>query len=319
MKKLLIITPIKHIEGCYEKLSMIKDCSLIYLPDCTKNQFLKNKDANYIFTNPNKSKIILDKNTLKSFNDLEVICTASTGTNHIDKEFLKFQNIKLISLTNERFLINKITSTAEHAFCLTLGALRNLIPSQNSVLQGQWDYEPFVGRQISELTVGVIGYGRLGTYYSHYCDAFGAEVLVYDPYKNVPHTSIKQINYLDELFIRCDIISIHVHVSQETKKLISWNLLEKAKKNLLLVNTSRGDIVDEEALLNFLMKNQDSKYATDVLCDELEGVHDNKLRLFAQNSNQLIITPHIAGMTVEGQSLAFNHAANLLLDFCENI
>ena len=84
MKKLLIITPIKHIEGCYEKLSNIKDCSLIYLPDCTKNQFLKNKDANYIFTNPNKSKIILDKNALKTFNELEVICTASTGTNHID-------------------------------------------------------------------------------------------------------------------------------------------------------------------------------------------------------------------------------------------
>ena len=73
-----------------------------------------------------------------------------------------------------------------------------------------------------------------------------------------------------------------------------------------------------KALLNFLMRNNGSKYATDVLNDELNGINDNKLRLFAKDSNQLIITPHIAGMTIEGQALAFNHAAYLLVDLCKN-
>ena len=119
-------------------------------------------DFDAIFTNPNKSKIYIGKEILDKAINLKVISTASTGTNHIDINYAKNKNIKIISLTKDIKTINKISSTAEHAFCLTLASIRNLVPSFDSVKKGNWDYRPFIGRQMNYLNVGIIGYGRLG-------------------------------------------------------------------------------------------------------------------------------------------------------------
>ena len=67
-----------------------------------------------------------------------------------------------------------------------------------------WDYMPFIGRQVNKLTIGVIGYGRLGTLFAHYCNSFGAKVLVYDPYKDVVHVNIEQVRNMEQLFSQCD-------------------------------------------------------------------------------------------------------------------
>jgi D-3-phosphoglycerate dehydrogenase / 2-oxoglutarate reductase len=85
------------------------------------------------------------------------------------------------------------------------------------------------------------------------------------------------------------------------------------KSNVLIINTSRGDIIDEQDLIEFLVNNKKAKYATDVLANEvIDKKIDNPIINFAKKNNQVIITPHIAGMTVEGQMLAYNHAANIL-------
>ena len=88
--------------------------------------------------------------------------------NHIEKEKLEKYSIDLLSLTEEREVIDKISSTAEHALALTLGSLRNIHSSFKSVLQGEWNYEDHIGRQVNRLIVGVIGYGLLGKMFSHY-------------------------------------------------------------------------------------------------------------------------------------------------------
>ena len=175
---------------------------------------------------------------------------------------------------------------------------------------------PYIGRQISELTFGVIGYGRLGKFYSQYCDAFGSKVIVYDPYKDVTHPRIERVSTLEEIAKESDVISIHAHVTEETIHLLNSEFFNEVKDDVLIVNTSRGEIVDELSLLKKLKENKSIKYATDVLEGEFTSFDSQPLINFAkENPNQIIITPHIAGMTTEAQSIAYKRAANLLNNY----
>ena len=108
---------------------------------------------------------------------LKVIAT-STGTNHIDLNYAKKKKIKIISLKEERKLINKISSTAEHALALTLASIRNIAISNKSVLLGEWDYTKFIGHQMNFLTVGIIGFGRLGKKYANYCKSSSKSIFL---------------------------------------------------------------------------------------------------------------------------------------------
>ena len=309
--KIISITPITHISGVVSKLESIGDLSIKDDPSQEELiEIVSSYDA--IFTNPNKSKIYLDSSVFKVAKNLKVICTASTGTNHINKKDIEDYSIDLLSLTEEREVIDNISSTAEHALALTMCSIRNVPSSFDNVMSGYWDYEQFVGRQMDKLTVGIIGYGRLGSKYAEYMLALGAQVIAFDPYKTINDGRIIQKKKLDSIFDLSDIISIHVHVNDDTTGLINSSLLNKAKKDLVLINTARGEIIDEDALVNFLKSNPESKAAVDVLADEILLREQNKLLNFAKDSHQVIITPHIGGMTREAQEIAYNHAAEML-------
>lgn len=312
--KILVITPVHHISGVVKILDQIGDVT--YLDDPTPEEVI-DLVAPYhaIFTNPNKSKVFIGKDILDAALNLQVICTASTGTNHIDKSYTKKINMPILSLTEERDIINKISSTAEHAFALTLAGLRHVVRGHNSVLEGEWDYTKYIGRQMNALTIGIIGFGRLGSMYASFCKAFGARVIIYDPYKDIQNISYEQVDNLNELFANSDVISMHVHVTSETIKMINHDVLALMKTDALLVNTSRGDIVDEDHLVNFLKENPYSHIATDVLADEIRNRHLSPLLKHSFESNQVTITPHIGGMTREAQEIAYGHAAQLLNNF----
>jgi len=312
-KKILVITPVNHINNVKKNLKKLG--KITYLNDPSKAKVLKvihSYDA--IFTNPNKSKVFIDKTIMDKATKLKVICTASTGTNHIDKLYAKEKGIHILSLTNERKVINLISSTAELAFALTMASIRNLIPANKSVHNGEWNYEPFVGRQANCLTFGVIGYGRLGSMYANFCKAFNPNnILVFDPYKTINDKSITQVNDIRKLVELSDVISIHVHVSEETINLINSNLLKYFKANVILINTSRGEIINEKDLINFLKKNKEAKVGVDVLNNEIKNRDCSELLKFSKsNPDRVLITPHIGGMTMEAQEIAYNHAVMLL-------
>ena len=313
--KLLCITPIAHIGDLKNRMSNVYD--MIYLADPSEDEVKKYVDTEVIFTNPNKSKVYLGSSIIDLLPNLKVIATASTGTVHIDKIYCDKKNIKVISIMKELSVLEKISSTAEHAFLLTLSGLRNLIQASNSVTKGEWDYEKFVGRQINQLKVGVIGFGRLGKMYAHYVHSFGAKTYISDPYKekliiNGPY----EVATSEYIFKECDVIALHIHATEENIKFISGELLEKAKDNLLLVNTSRGEIIDEDRLLDFLRENPGSKYYTDVIDREYDGIKSNKLYNSELYSKQIVITPHIGGMSIDAQILAYNHCFKML---CEHM
>ena len=312
--KLLIITPVSHIKNFLNKAK--KNFQVYYSPNINQNELKKKiKSVDYIFTNPNMSKIFLGKEIIKNSN-LKAICTASTGTNHIDVDYVKKKKIKLLSLTKQYKLIGQLTSTAELAFGLTLDALRNISYSSDSVKNGSWNYLPYVGRMMKNLKVCTIGYGRLGKMYAKYSLDFGAKVFVYDPFVTIKNKQINEINNLKKNLKKFDIISINIHATKKNLNFFNKKIFKLLNKNVILINTSRGEIVNEVDLINFLKKNKKAKYYADVVSNEQSGIKDNIIiNEFKKKSNQILITPHIGGMTSDGQNLAYNHALNMLVGF----
>jgi D-3-phosphoglycerate dehydrogenase len=263
---LICITPITEIDGLYDRLESITD-SFIYVPDVDRDSLkimVEIFNIDYIFTNPNKQNYMLDGDLLQS-GQIKAICTASTGTNHIDVEYCKHNGIKIISITNDHDVIDKISSTAEHTLALMLSLIRKIPISFHSVRDGNWDWEPYVGRQLNFLTVGIIGFGRLGKLMGRYCNGLGMKVLVCDPYvdNEVEGWNVEQVG-LDELLERSDVISIHVHVTDETREMINKNTISKMVKKPYLINTSRGEIVNEKDIIEALNSDDLQGYATDV-------------------------------------------------------
>jgi len=165
IKKILSITPISHIKNVEKELKKIGKLKI--LNDPSENDVIKKiPQFDAIFTNPNKSKVFIGKSIIDKAINLKVISTASTGTNHIDLDYAKKKKKKILSLKKEKKTTNKISSTAEHALALTLASLRNITISNKSVLNGEWDYTKFIGNQMNQLTIGIIGYGRLGKKYA---------------------------------------------------------------------------------------------------------------------------------------------------------
>jgi phosphoglycerate dehydrogenase-like enzyme len=309
--RILVITPVRHIAGVAQSLESIG--SVTYLDDPSAAEVMAViGDYDAIYTNPNKSKVFISRQLLDEARRLKVICTASTGTNHIDKAFAAERGLPILALTEEREVINRISSTAELAFALTMAGLRHVVRGHNAVLAGEWDYTRYIGRQMNCMTIGVIGYGRLGSLYAGYCKAFGSRVMVFDPYKTVVQDGLEQVADLGTLLAAADVVALHVHVTDETTKMINRRCLAQMKPDVLLVNTSRGDVVDESDLVAFLEANPQAKVATDVLADEVRNRLGSPLLQHAQRTGQVIITPHIGGMTREAQEIAYGHAAYLL-------
>ena len=280
------------IKGVPEALESLGEVT--YMDDPSIEELISVIDGyDAIFTNPNKSKVFIGQEVLNATKTLKVICTASTGTNHIDKPYAAKLNLPILSLTEEREVINRISSTAELALSLTLASLRHVVKGHKAVLEGEWNYEKYIGRQMNCLSIGVIGYGRLGSMYSKYCKAFDSRVIVYDPYKEVEDKDIEQVSNLEYLLQKSDVIAIHVHVTEETIGMIDKACFDEMKKDVVLVNTARGDMVNEVDLVSFLQSNPDARVATDVLTDEIRNREKSPLLKYALESEQVLSLIHI--------------------------
>ncbi len=311
-QKILCATPIKHLKGVYELLEQAGP--VLYHPYIKKEELTSllksDQSITALFVNPNKMGFVLDRSVLSN-TGVKVINTASTGLNHIAVEQVRELGIDILSLTEDRHIIEQLPSTSELAFGLMLSLLRPIGPSFDSVKSGKWDYEPFMGHQVRGLTLGVIGYGRLGSLMAEYGKAFGMRVLVYDPLKKID--GVEQVA-LSVLLENSDAVSLHVHVSDQTRGMISASAIRTMKKGAVLINTSRGEIVDEHALTDALRSGHLGGYGTDVLADEFEDIEKSPLLTAARDGLPVIVTPHIGGMTWEGQQLAFSHAARKFLN-----
>ena len=236
----------------------------------------------------------------------------------VDYTYTQFQNIIINLAVNFalNIIISPFVDTEVKLGAYTyIGKVAVINPSYKDVMNGNWDYEKFIGRQLNFLTVGIIGYGRLGKYYAKYCRAFGSKILIYDPYikKSEKNHEFKNLDYLLK---NSDILALHIHADKENYKFMNKKKLSRLKKNVAIINTSRGEVIDESSLVDFLKKNKKAKVATDVLIDEIRNRLKSRLLKYAKkNQNQVLITPHIGGMTTEGQNIAYNAVVKKLERF----
>ena len=307
------MTPISHIAGLERLLKKYFKLDKIENPS-NKQIFKIIQNYEIIFTNPNMSKVFLSQELLQKAKKLEIICTASTGTNHIDLSYAYKKKIKILSLRNKKKIINKISSTAEHALALMMSKIRNVYEASVSVKKENWDYRPFIGRQMNNLNIGIIGYGRLGKMMARFLLPLVGKILIYEKNFKIKNLGkkISQVS-LKKLISNSDIISLHIHADEKNLNFINRNILNLMNKNVLIVNTSRGEIINEIDLVNFLKKNKDAKYATDVLKGEIKNKFESKIFKYSKVSNQVLITPHIGGMTSDAQKLAYMGIAKELI------
>ena len=309
-KTILCITPVKHLNGVFAEMK--KYGHVIYKPNISevhlKKILKKNKKINVIYCNPNRQNFKLNKKNLQN-TSVKAIFTASTGTNHIDINYCNYMKIKVVSYKKDQRIINKLPSTSELAVGLMISLVRNIPRSFESVKKKKWDYFPFIGRELKSLTIGIIGYGRLGKFMAKFCKGLGMNILVHDPIKKTK--KFKLIN-LKNLIQKSDVLSLHVHLNESTYKMLNKKNLLYAKKKPFIVNTSRGEVVDERDIYNLLKKNQISGYATDVLEHEFSNLNKSFIIKGIKEKLNIIVTPHIGGMTFEGSERAWMNSMKKL-------
>ncbi len=253
----------------------------------------------------------VDGAVLRDLPALSVIVTPSTGSNHLDLKACRERGVAVYSLLDDREGLNEISASAEFTFLLLLNTLRRLDTAIREVSEGRWrDREELLrGYELQGKQVGLVGFGRIGRRVARYCAAFDAQVVYHDPL--VVSAAAPAVS-LEDLFSRSDAVCICCSLSRETTGMVTAALLGRLKAGACLVNTSRGEVLVERDLATVLDRRPDLRVGLDVLEGETLGTQDRSPLLRFHRSGQIVITPHIAGATVESQTQAARLALGLL-------
>ncbi|MCX5662287.1 MAG: hypothetical protein NTW19_21620 [Planctomycetota bacterium] len=248
---------------------------------------------------------------------LRLVATPSTGLDHLDLPALESSGVRLISLRGEEALLGRITSTAEQAWGLLLAAVRRIPAGHAAACRGEWARDRFRGTQLAGKTLGVIGVGRLGSMVAQYGLAFRMRVLGCDP-RPIDIPGVERVD-LDALLRAADILSLHVHLTPQTRGLLGPAQFALMKPGVVLINTSRGAIVDEAALLDALRTGRVAAAGLDVIDGEWRAdLVDHPLIRHAREHENLVISPHVGGVTVEAQTITHAFLADRVAEALRN-
>ncbi len=264
----------------------------------------------------------IDKEILNSSSRLKVIATATTGLNHIDLHCAYANNITVLSLTDEPGFLEGVYATSELTWALILAVTRNLPQASRSVHNGYWDRDSYKGVELNGSTLGIIGLGRIGRKVADYARAFGMKVFAYTKTSNYLNSSgITITRELTTLLKNSDIVSVHLPLNPDTETFFGKNEFSAMKKGAFFVNTSRGEIVDEEALIDALKSNRLAGAAIDVITGEANLINGNRSEIidFSRSDSRLLITPHIGGATFQSMEKTELFMANKLLRFIQSL
>lgn len=250
---------------------------------------------------------------LDVFPNLKFVISATTGHNHLDKVAIAERNIKLISLRGHEDFLKTIPSTAELTWALLLNLFRKVPSSISHVEQGNWDRELFKGFQLYGKKIGLVGLGRIGSIVARYAEAFGMQVEYVDPI--VENKQYTRKHTLEDLVGDVDILSIHVHSDPSNFNLINAEIISKLKDGAYLLNTSRGEVWDEQAVVNSVISGKLKGVGTDVLINETTDREQSPIWK-ARNHPNVLLTPHIGGASYDAMWQCEEFTQKLLLEVC---
>ena len=251
-----------------------------------------------------RSQTKVTRDVIEAGERLKVVGRAGIGVDNVDVDAATRKGIVVVNTPQ-----GNITSTAEHTVAMMLACVRQIPQAHASLIAGRWEKKRFEGHEVNGKTLGIVGLGRIGALVAQRCHAFGMNVIARDPYiapQRAQRMGIELVE-LDELLERSDIITLHVVKTPETVHMIGETELDRCKKGAVIVNVSRGGVVDEDALARAIKAGTVGGAALDVF--EEEPITSSPL--FELDS--VVVTPHIAAQTSEAQDKAGVIAAEQVL------
>jgi D-3-phosphoglycerate dehydrogenase len=254
-----------------------------------------------------RSGVKITAESLQGNHRLKAVVRAGVGTDNIDKVAATRHGIVVMNTPAGNTL-----STAEHAFALMLALSRNIAPANQSLVEGRWDRKAFMGAQLADKTLGIIGLGRIGQEVATRAKAFDMKLIGYDPFlsaERAEQLSVELVADVRDMLPRVDYLTVHTPLTPETKDLINLETLELIKTGARLINAARGGIYNEQALLAGLESGRLAGVALDVYSEE--PCTDSPL--FGKPG--VLCTPHLGASTEEAQTQVAVEAVNLLVNF----
>ncbi len=244
-----------------------------------------------------RSKTPADKELIQAGEKLKFIARSGAGMDQVDLEYAKSRNIALLNAPE-----GNRDAVAEHILGLLLNLINKIRNADIQVRNKTWDREGNRGVELMHRTFGIIGFGNMGEAVSKRLQGFGCKIIAYDKYKTGFGNDFVEEVALEELCERADIVSFHIPLTPETKFYVNDKFIESFKKNIILLNSARGEILPLKSLVKYLKLGKISAAGLDVLENEKMGrltEEQSKLMDDLFEMENVIFTPHVAGWTVE--------------------
>ncbi len=282
------------------------DAELVNKPGLTEEEYagiVGEHDAMIV-----RSGIKVTAKILANPGRLKVIARAGVGVDNIDLEAATAKGILVVN-TAEASTI----TTAEHAFALMMGLLRNIGPAHKTMCEGGWDRNKYEGRQLAGKTLGVVGMGRIGRTVAERAMAFEMSVVGFDPFFNQETAcegKVKMFRDFADMLPHVDIITFHVPLNDQTRSMLNKDTFQKCRDGVYVVNAARGGVVDEQDLIGALDSGKCAGAALDVFTKEPPAA-DSPLRTHPK----ILHTPHLGASTTEAQQAVSVDAAESCLTY----
>ena len=239
-----------------------------------------------------RSETKITREILEASSHLQVVGRAGVGVDNIDVAAATEKGVVVVNAPT-----GNTTSAAEHAIALMMALARRIPDANVSLKSGKWERGKFLGMEVRDKTLGVVGLGQVGSEVARRARGLEMRVLAYDPF--VAEERAKNLGAelvtMDELLAQSDFISVHTTLTEGTKHLIGADEIAKCKPNVRLINTARGGIIDETALYEALKSGRVAAAAIDVF--EKEPITDHPLFTL----DNIVVTPHLGASTAEAQ------------------
>jgi len=256
-----------------------------------------------------RSGVKITAKVLENPGRLRAIARAGVGVDNVDLEAATRKGILVMNTPDANTI-----STAEHTMAMLLAMSRRIPEADASMKAGLWEKSKFMGTQVAGKTLGIIGFGRIGSTVAVRAISFDMKVIAYDPFftgETALDGKVTIVKTLDELLAEADYITIHAKGTPETKGMIGAAQLAKCKKGVRIVNCARGTIIDEAALAEALKSGQVAAAAVDVFSKE--PVENNPLT----SAPNIVLTPHLGASTDEAQLAVSLDAVDVLLNYLQ--
>ena len=256
-----------------------------------------------------RSATKVTKDVIDAAHKLKIIARAGSGVDNVDLEAASARGVIVTNAPGGNSI-----SVAEHAFALMLSLARSVATADACMKQQRWEKKSLLGAELRDKTLGVVGFGRIGQALAHRARAFGMRIIAHDPFiaAHVADDLDVELADLDSLCGRADYISLHLPNTEQTNRLFNAERFSKCKKGVRIINTARGELIDEQALLAALQSGHVGGAGLDVF--QKEPPTDWALATFPR----VVATPHIAASTAEAQELVGLDVAAGVRDYLQH-